>query len=113
MRHIIELAERLGKLISDSPQAEALRKARKAVNDEPDIAQALKDFRAQSDKIARLEAEQKPVEVDDKRKLRELHDKLVASGPFKALSAAQVEYVDLMRKVNEALQKQLSEVERD
>jgi len=113
MRHIIELAERLGKLIADSPQAATLRQARKAVNDEPEIAQALKDFQAHSEKIAGLEAEQKPVEADDKRKLRELHEKLVASAPFKALSSAQVEYVDLMRKVNEALQKQLAEVERD
>jgi cell fate (sporulation/competence/biofilm development) regulator YlbF (YheA/YmcA/DUF963 family) len=110
---IIELARRLGKAIAESPQAAALRAARDQLNAQPDLAQTLKDFQQQAAKIARLEGGQQPVEVDDKRRLQELNDKLVADETFKKFTAAQVDYVDLMRKVNTALRTELTETERE
>ena len=47
----------------------------------------------------------------DKHRLQELNDKLVASQEFKKFTAAQVEYVDLMRKVNEEIRRELAETE--
>jgi cell fate (sporulation/competence/biofilm development) regulator YlbF (YheA/YmcA/DUF963 family) len=113
MDRIVNLAERLGRAIADSPQAGGLREARKALAEESELSQLLKDYQAQSEKVAILEAENKPVEVDDKHRLRDLHEKLVASETFKKLSAAQVEYVDLMRRVSEAMQEHLAETEED
>ncbi|MHC4295332.1 MAG: YlbF family regulator [Planctomycetota bacterium] len=113
MDAIIELARRLGKAIADSPQGQTLTEARKAIDDEKNLQELLKDFQNQSQKIAHLEAEQKPVDVEDKHKLQELHDKLMGSEEFKKYTAAQVEYVDLMRKVNEALQEQLGAAEKN
>ncbi len=72
----------------------------------------LKQYQEQSLKIEQLEHENKPVEVEDKHRLRELHEKLVASDVFKRFTGAQVEYVDLMRQVNQALRRQLAEVEK-
>ena len=111
MSAIVELAERLGKGISESPQGAALRAARAELEKQPEIVQLLKDYQAAGERIAKLEAESKPVEVDDKHKLQELHDKLVANDVFKKFTAAQVEYVDLMRQVNQAMAKQLAETE--
>ncbi len=111
MAAIIELAERLGKAIADSPQASALRTARDELNRHEDIKQTLEDFRVQQEKVAQLEAEQKPVEVDDKHKLQDLHNALVSSEIFKGYTAAQVDYVDLMRKVNQAISSQLAATE--
>ncbi len=113
MTDIIELAQRLGKAISESTQAANLRVAREEMDKQGEIAQMLKDYQAQAEKVAKLEHENKPVEVEDKHKLQELHGKLVASDVFKKFTAAQVEYIDLMRQVNETLQKQLSETEKD
>jgi len=107
----IELASRLGKAIADSPQAVALRAARAALNAEAELTSTLGEYQKQADKIAQLEREQKPVEVEDKHKLQELNDKLVASEVFKKFTAAQVEYVDLMRKVNDAIRRELAETE--
>ena len=112
MDQIIDLAEKLGQAIADSPQAAALREARDAMNAEPGLRQTLTDFQAQSEKIAQLNAGQGPVEVDDKHRLQELHDKLMGSDAFKKLTAAQVEYVDLMRRVSQAMQKYLAETEQ-
>lgn len=110
---IIELAKRLGKAIADSPTASNLRDAQKVLDGEPEATQLLKDFQVHSDKIAESEAQQKPVEVQDKHKLQELHDQLVASDVFKKYTAAQVEYVDLMRKVNDAIGSQMSQAEKE
>ena len=49
--------------------------------------------------------------VDDKHKLQQLNAALVASDLFKTFTAAQMEYVDLMRKVNQALRDELAAIE--
>lgn len=109
---IVELAGRLGKAIADSPAATELHAALKAVTDHPEAGRLFKEFQDQSLKIARLESEEKSVEVDDKHKLRDLHEKLIATEEFKKYTAAQVEYADLMRQVSEAIQSTLEEVEK-
>jgi len=111
MDPIIEQAEKLGKAIAQSPAAAKLRAARKEVNGDAELSRLLKDYQAQSEKIARLEQDNQPVEVEEKRKLKALEEKLLASQQFKNLTAAQMDYVDLMRKVNSALRQQLNEVE--
>ena len=113
MDALVELAEKLGKMIAASPAASRLRRAKKALNQEADTSKTLEDFRRQSEKLAKLEDENKPIEVEDKHLLRDLREKLLASETFKEFTGAQVEYVDLMRKVNEALQKHLNETDQD
>ena len=112
MSEIVDLANSLGKAIAQSPAATKLREARKALNAESDLLKLLEEYHAQSDKMSKLEAENKIIEVEDKHKLQALHDKLVASDTFKKFTAAQMDYVDLMRQVNAALRKQLSETEQ-
>ena len=113
MSAIIELSRRLGQAIADSPQAAAMRTAREEMNKDAAASQLLKDFREHADKIARLEDENKPIEVADKQKFRDLQARLASSEAFKKYTAAQVEYIDLMRKVNVALEQQLSATESD
>lgn len=113
MPDVMKLAEELGKAINDSPQAVALRKIRDELSKQPEMTKLLNDFRDHTDKIARLEADQKPVEVDDKRRLQDLHGKLVATDIFKKYTAAQVEYVDVMRRVNDTLRKHLADTENE
>lgn len=111
MDAITSLAERLGKAVAESPQATALRTARTEFDAKPDLVTMLQDYQQHGQKLAQLEAENKPVEVEDKHKLQELRDELLSDETFKKLSAAQVEYVDLMRRVNAAIQQQLAETE--
>jgi len=108
---ITAMAERLGRAIAGSPQAAALREAQKALEAETETTQLLREYQEQARRIGQLEADEKPVEPEDKRKLDELHAKLVATATFKKLTAAQVEYVDVMRQVNDAIRKHLNETE--
>ena len=111
MSAIVELAKRLGKTIAESEQANNLRAIQKELETESDITKALSDYQAQSEKLMQLQNENKPIEVDDKHKLQELQNVLVASEVFKKFTAAQVEYVDLMRQVNEAIRQELGDIE--
>ena len=106
---IIELAGRLRKAIADSPAASELNATRKAIEEHPEISKLYREFHDQSLKVAKLESEEKPVEVADKHKLRELREKLIATEEFKKYTAAQVEYADLMRQVSEAIQSKLED----
>ena len=111
MQAILALAERLGKAVADSPQAKALREARSELNKDEDVSKLFDEFRAQAEKVAKFEHDSKPVEVADKHKLQDLQGRLVSDETFKKFTAAQVEYVDMMRRVNETLRKELSETE--
>ncbi|MCE5326768.1 MAG: YlbF family regulator [Planctomycetaceae bacterium] len=106
---IVELAKRLGKAIGESKAFADLKTAEQALHSEPGTEDMLRQFQTQSNKVAELEEQNKPVEVEDKHKLQELHGKLVASAAFKKLTAAQVEYTDLMRQVNEAIHEGMGE----
>ena len=108
---ILELAEKLGRSINDSQAAAALRQARKELDQHTDIVDTLRQYQEQFGKIQQLEEQNKPVEVSDKHHLQELHDKLIASDVFKKFTAAQMEYVDMMRQVNTTLRKQLAPTE--
>jgi len=111
MPTIAELAAQLGQAVANSPQAAKLKAARAELDRHADIAAMLKEFSAQAEKLAKLEEANKPVEVADKHKLQELQDKLVSHEIFKRYTAAQMDYVDLMRQVNAELRKHLAGVE--
>ncbi len=107
MSAITELAKRLGKAIGDSPVAGEMRDARTAMEAEADLIKSVNDFQVQMEKVRKLEAEGKVIEVEDKHKLAELESVLTSSAVFKKYTAAQVEYIDMMRKVNEAIQAEI------
>jgi len=107
MSAITEMADRLGKLIAESSQFKAIQAAEKELNDNAEAKKLMEEYGLHADKVSKLEAENKPIEVADKHKLQELRDKLSASDVFKRYTAAQVDYVDMMRQVNQAIQKHL------
>jgi len=111
VKAIVELAGRLGKAIAEAPEAARLRVAREEMGKDETATKLLKDFREQNDRIDQLQQDGKSIEVEDKHKLQTLREQLTASETFKKFSAAQVDYIDLMRQVNEALQKELADTE--
>ena len=109
---IIQMAEQLGKAISNSTQATDMRQARQTFGDQKDASLLLAEYQEQATKITQLERGKKPIEVDDKHRLDELQGKLIAIPAFKKLTEAEMEYIDLMRKVNTALGAQLQQTEQ-
>lgn len=103
VQEILQLAEKLGKAIADSPQAARLDEARRKLDDQPEVRELIGQLNKQAQKIGELEQQNKPVEVEDKQKLREIQSKLVAQDVFKTYQSAQVDYMDLMTKVSQQI----------
>ncbi len=108
MADVLELAKQLGKAVAESDQAKRLRKAEETLNADGGLMQTLKDYRGQVEKIAELEQSNSPVEVEDKHRLEQLQGELYSADAFKEYTAAQAEFADLMRKVNQAIQSEMA-----
>lgn len=103
MEEILELARKLGTALANDNRFRGLREAEKKVAADAEANKLLEDFQAQSQKIRELERRMQPVEVEDKRRLRDLHEKVAGHPLIKELTKARVEYAELMRQVNQAL----------
>ena len=107
MADILALASQLGQAIADAPQAKALRAAREAMHAQEETVHLLGDYQEQIEKVAALEHDGKPIEPDDKHALKKLETRLLSRPDFKAFTEAQVEYVELMRQVNDTIRQKI------
>jgi cell fate (sporulation/competence/biofilm development) regulator YlbF (YheA/YmcA/DUF963 family) len=106
---ILELAQKLGEAISHDSRFSALREAQKKIEADAEARKLLADFQEQSRKLMELERRMAPIEPEDKRRLRDLHEKVAAHPLIKQLTKARMEYVDLMAHVNRAISSGLGE----
>lgn len=109
MDEIIEMATGLGKRIAADPKATAYVQALQAVRNDAEASRIVQEFQLQADKVGRLEAEGKPIEPEDKRKLMDLQDKMIGNESLKSLQRAETDYALLMHRVNSAIEGPLAE----
>jgi cell fate (sporulation/competence/biofilm development) regulator YlbF (YheA/YmcA/DUF963 family) len=109
MDEIIEMAAGLGKRLAADPKATAYVQALRAVRDDPEAARIVHDFQVQAEKLGALEAEGKPIEPADKRRLMELQDRMIGDEKLKALQRAETDYALMMHHVNSAIEEPLAE----
>ena len=103
MEKLIELAERLGKMVAEHERTAKYKKAQQALKDDAEARQLVQEHQQQAEKIMNLEREQQPIEVDDKRKLSELEGKISTNAVLRELMRRQVDFVEMTRKLHEAI----------
>jgi len=108
MKDIIETAEKLGKQIAASERFNAVEAAREQIEGDEALQADMKALNEVSDRIAQLEKEVKPVEPDDKRRLRELQEKVTGHPKLQALARAEADFAELMNRVNRTIHAQLA-----
>ena len=106
MDEILELATKLGKMMAADPRAVAMATARNGLEESLPDRQLLKDYESLQQKMAGLEAEGKPLEPEDKRRLADLHGKVAGSEVIKAIIKAQTSYVEMMSAVSRRIEEQ-------
>jgi len=106
---LLAKARALGEAIASSKALQEVRAAEQRIRLNEASNRLRDEHRDLALKIARLEAENKPIEPEDKRKMSELHERLRTDLLFQQLLRAQVEYEDLMNRVNEAVTRELGE----
>ena len=99
---ILAEADKLGTLVAQHPAVDRYKQAQKAVADDPDANRAMQDFERQYETLIRQEQSCMPVTDAQRQQLEAVQSRIVSNIKVKALNMAQVEFMDLLRKVNQA-----------
>ena len=104
MDQILELAARLGERIAADPRGRQMADARAALDGSLQDRQLLEDYEAQQQKMNELAAAGRPIEPEDKRRLADLHAKVIGSRVIKDVLKAQADYLELMTAVSQRIE---------
>lgn len=96
---IEQAAKDLGKMIGEHDAAHRYSAAAKALDTDIEAQRLMTDFNRAIQSIAQKQASQKPIEVEDKRRLEKLQTEVAMNLKVRALQQAQMDYVDLIRSV--------------
>src|SRR5438067_12943533 len=103
-QQILDEANKLGQLVAQHPAVERYKQAQKAVADDPDANRAMADFERHLETLGRQEQSGMPITDAQRQQLEAVQSRIVSNLKAKALNMAQVEFIDLLRKVNQAVQ---------
>jgi cell fate (sporulation/competence/biofilm development) regulator YlbF (YheA/YmcA/DUF963 family) len=107
---ILDAAEKLSQLVADHPAVARYKSAQKSVSEDPEAGRLMADFERQLETLGRQEQQGVPVTEAQRQGLETLQSRIVSHIKIKNLNLAQVEFIDLLRKVNQTIQRPLTEV---
>jgi cell fate (sporulation/competence/biofilm development) regulator YlbF (YheA/YmcA/DUF963 family) len=107
VKDILAHAEKLGQMLVDHPAVEKYKSAQKSVAEDTDSRSLMGDFNRMIESLARQEQQGLSITDAQRLSLEALQTKLAANIKVKALNMAQMEFMDLLRKVSESWQKPL------
>jgi cell fate (sporulation/competence/biofilm development) regulator YlbF (YheA/YmcA/DUF963 family) len=108
-QQILQAAEKLGQMLKDHPTVEKFKAAQKAVSEDPEAGRLLAEFDRQLETLGRQEQQGRPVTDAQRMQLESLQSKIVSHIKIKNLNLAQVEFVDLLRKISQTYQRPLAD----
>src|SRR3954463_9854121 len=111
MQEILAEADKLGQLVAQHPAVAKYRQAQKSVADDADAARLLRDFDRLLETLGRQEQSGMPVTDAQRTQLESLQSQIMTHIKVKNLNLAQLEFVDLLRKINQAIQGKLVDLQ--
>ena len=108
-QQILAEADKLGKLVAEHPAVDKYKQAQKAVSEDPDARSAMADFERMLESLARQEQSGMSITDAQRSSLESLQSRIVSNIKVKNLNMAQVDFIDLLRKVNQAIQSKVIE----
>jgi cell fate (sporulation/competence/biofilm development) regulator YlbF (YheA/YmcA/DUF963 family) len=105
---IMQEAEKLGQLVAQHPAVARYKQAQSSVASDPEATRLLSDFDRQLETLARQEQAGMPVTDAQRMQLESLQSRIISHLKIKALNLAQVEFVDLLRKITQTIQRPLA-----
>ncbi len=103
-QQIMDAANDLGKLIAEHASTKKLADISKQLREDTDAQRIVTDYSRQLEAVQKKQEEQKPIEVEDKRKLEQLQQAMIGNTLLRDMQMVQMDYLDLMRRVDEAIQ---------
>jgi cell fate (sporulation/competence/biofilm development) regulator YlbF (YheA/YmcA/DUF963 family) len=108
-QQILDAASKLADLVAQHPAIENYRKAQKALADDPDASRSMSEFNRTLETLGRQEAQGMPVTDAQRTQLESLQGRIVSNIKVKAWNMAEVELMDLLRKVNQTVLSKISD----
>lgn len=105
---LLRKAAELGQALAGHPTVQAYFSAQQDARRDPAARALLEQYEEQLLTIQQLEAEQKPIEIADKQKLKELEGRMAGHETLKKLIRTQADYVAVMSRVNQAMDEPLT-----
>ena len=96
-------ARDLGKLIATHDAARKFEDILTKLQADTEAQRVLNDFNRALQRLGQKEAQGQPIEVAEKRQLEDLQNKVIRNPLLAKFQMAQMDYLDLMRKVDEAM----------
>jgi cell fate (sporulation/competence/biofilm development) regulator YlbF (YheA/YmcA/DUF963 family) len=106
-QEIMNAAEKLSQMVVQHPAVAKYRQAQKSVAEDPDAARLMSDFDKQLETLLRQEQSGMAATDAQRKQLEGLQMQIASHIKIKALNMAQVEFVDLLRKINQTIQRPL------
>ena len=107
-QQIMDEAAKLGDLAAQHPAVARYKDARKAVEQDPEANRLLAEFDRQIESLQRQQQSGLPVTDAQQQSLEALQSRLVSHLKIKALNMAQVEFIDLLRRITQTIQSRLN-----
>ena len=107
-QQILDMAEKLGELIAQHPAVARFKQAQKSLSEDLEASRLLADFERSIESLARQEQSGMPVSDAQQQTLQAAQARVASHIKIKALNLAQLEFVDLLRKVGQTYQKPLA-----
>lgn len=102
-QEIITAATDLGKLIASHDSAKRFEDVLKKLSQDVDAQRLLNDLNRHATKISQKEMQGQPIEVHEKHEIEKLRQSVARNAVLRDFQVAQMDYVDLMRQVDEAM----------
>ena len=107
-QQIMDEAAKLGDLVAQHPAIARYKDARRAVDQDPEAGRMLAELDRQIEALARQQQSGMPVTDAQHQQLESLQSRIVSHLKIKALNLAQVEFIDLLRRITQTIQRQLN-----
>ena len=107
-QQIMDEASKLGDLVAQHPAIVRYKDARKAIEQDADATRLLAEFDRQIEALARQQQSGLPVTDAQQSQLEALQSRIVSHLKIKAMNLAQVEFIDILRRITQTIQGRLS-----
>jgi cell fate (sporulation/competence/biofilm development) regulator YlbF (YheA/YmcA/DUF963 family) len=107
-QQIMDEAGKLSDLVAQHPAITRYKDARRAVEQDADATRLLSEFDRQLESLGRQQQAGMPVTDAQQQALEALQSRIVSHLKIKALNLAQVEFVDLLRRITQTIQSKLN-----
>ncbi len=101
---VLKQAQQLGEAIVAQPEVQAFLAAQQRLRGDEEAQQMLMEYQGVAEQVQKLQATNQPIEPDLKQQLAACEGKMASQDTLKDMMRAQADYLEVMGKINQAME---------